>query len=171
MILILTVITFALADPVLVQEKRQAPEDVMMNMLGKRTREQDLDMLWDGLRYYEHVLGNRNQAGVHPQGPAPPPDVPAPDPAGVHVPEIHVPPQDSDVDRESMESDDDAPPANPKFGYSQTPTSPGSWADSDSDSERWSAPSADSQAENLIVKVNEKVNELSRTHTLCSSAS
>jgi len=27
----------------------------MMTTLGKRTREQDLDMLWDGLRYYEHV--------------------------------------------------------------------------------------------------------------------
>jgi hypothetical protein len=74
-LLILTVITFALAAPVLVQEKRQAcgdkvhvPEDVI-TVLGKRTREQDLDMLWDGLRYYEHVWGNRNRAGVHLQEP------------------------------------------------------------------------------------------------------
>ncbi len=141
MLHILTVIAFALAAGVLVQEKRQAPEEVMMTTLGKRTREQDLDMLWDGLRYYEHLWGNRNQAGVHLRGPAPPPDVPAPDPAGVHVPEMHVSPQDAvDSDRESIELDDDAPPANPKFGYSRTPTSPGSWADSDSDSdsERWS---------------------------------
>jgi hypothetical protein len=188
---ILTVITFALAVPVLVQEKRQScvdkvhvPEDVI-TVLGKRTREQDLDMLWDGLRYYEHVWGNRNPAGVHLHEPVPPPDVqpqdpaevhvPPPNPAGVHVPEpgpeVHVPPPDpADPDRESMELDDDAPPASPESGHSDPPpTSPewstesedwhtppsslGSSTESESDPDRWStisnAPSAESQSENL----------------------
>lgn len=100
-LLIPTVITFTLAVPV-VQEKRQSrvdevhvPEDVI-TMLGKRTREQDLDMLWDGLRYYDRVWGNRNrnQAGVHLNEPALPPDVPPPNPAEVHVPEVPAQPQD-----------------------------------------------------------------------------
>jgi hypothetical protein len=163
-LLILTVITFALAAPVLVQEKRQAcgdkvhvPEDVI-TVLGKRTREQDLDMLWDGLRYYEHVWGNRNRAGVHLQEPPLLPDVPPPNPAGVHVPEVHVPPQNpADSDRESMELDSDGPPASPESGHSEEwytpPSSLGSSTESDSDSDRWStmsnAPSAESQSENL----------------------
>src|SRR6266566_3827373 len=101
-LLLLTVTTFALAVPVLVQEKRQSsvdevhvPENVI-TVLGKRTREQDLDMLWDGLRYYENVWGNRNPAGVHLHEPAPPPDVPPdvppPNPAEAH-PEVQAPPQ------------------------------------------------------------------------------
>ena len=146
-ILILTVITLALAVPVLVQEKRQScadevhvPEEVI-TVLEKRTREQDLDMLWDGLRYYEHVWGNRNPAAVHLHGPFPQPEIPPPpnpedlhpevhapppNPAGVQVPEVHAPPQNpGDPDREEMELDDDAPPGSPEHGHSDSPpTSP-----------------------------------------------
>ena len=152
--LILTIITFALAAPVLVQEKRRASEDVI-TMLEKRTREQDLDMLWDGLRYYEYVWGprarNRNPAGVHLQEPAPPQNEPAqnaaeahvpdepgppPNPAEVHVPEapvpppnlaVHVPPLGpADSHHELMELDDDAP-AGSESGHSDSaPSSPGS---------------------------------------------
>ena len=39
--LILIIITFALAAPVQVQEKRQAPEDVI-TVLGKQTLDEDL---------------------------------------------------------------------------------------------------------------------------------
>jgi hypothetical protein len=146
-ILILTVITFALAAPALVQEKRQAvhvPEDVVA-ILGKRTtREQDLDMLWDGLRYWEHVWGPLARVPLHePVAPPNPaevhvPQVPVapPNPAEVHVPEAHVaPPNPADVhvapaapqnpadpDRESMDIDDDAPPGSPESGYSVSST-------------------------------------------------
>ena len=110
-ILIITVITFALAVPVLVKEKRQsrvdevhAPEDVMA-VLGKRAGEQYLDILWDvthGLRHPEDAWGNRNPPGVHPPGPPPLPLDPAvlhpelhapPQNPGVQVPEVHAPPQ------------------------------------------------------------------------------
>jgi hypothetical protein len=67
-LLILTVITFTLAAPVLVQEKRQAwldvvhvPEDVI-TVLGKRILDEDLDVLWDGWWHYGNVM--------LPQGPA-----------------------------------------------------------------------------------------------------
>jgi hypothetical protein len=125
-ILILTIITFALAAPALAQEKRQVrvdavrvPEDVV-TALGKRILEEDLNVLWDGWWHYENVLGES----------APPP-----------LP--HVPPQiPADSDRESVELEDDAPPS-----------SLGSSTESDSDSERWStisnAPSEESQSENI----------------------
>src|SRR6266566_4480004 len=94
-LLILTVITFVLGAPVLVQDKRQAcvdvvhvPEDVI-TVLGKRTREEEMNMLW---RYYNNVWRNRNPAAIHLQEPAPPPNVPPPNPAEVHVPEVHAPP-------------------------------------------------------------------------------
>ena len=81
---------------------------------------------------------------------------------------MHAPPQNpADSDHESMELDD-APPASPKSGHSDSPpTSPGwsseseDWhcqtapssllgSSTDSDSERWSdAPSTESQSENL----------------------
>jgi hypothetical protein len=155
-LLILTAITFALAVPVPVQEKRRSrvdkehvPEDVI-TVLGKRTREQD--MLRDGLRL---LWGNRNPGALRLQRPAPPPDAPPPNPAEVHVPEEHVPPQPenpagvhvpepgpeideppqnpADSDHESMELDDDAPPGSPESGPSHSqPTSP-----------KWSAESED----------------------------
>ena len=164
-LLILTVITFALAAPVLVQEKRQACVDVMqvpkdvITVLEKRARDQDLEWLWNefGLRYQENVQGNLDQA-VHPEL-APPPNAPPPNPADVQEPEIHAPPPNpaeaqvpegheppqnpvevqvpevhaqppnpaeaqvpeeheppqyaADSDHESMDLDDDAPPASP----------------------------------------------------------
>ena len=111
-ILILTVTTFALAVPVLVQEKRrQACVDVVqhttagdsdvitVSSLGKRTLEEDFNVLWDGWWHYLNVLGES----------APPP-LPAPNLAEAHVPEVHVPPQGPvDSDQESMELADDAP--------------------------------------------------------------
>jgi hypothetical protein len=132
-ILILTAITFALAAPVLVQEKRQVcvdavhvPEDVK-TVLGKRTLEEDLNVLWDGWWHHLNVLGE----------PAPPP-LP-------YLGHVYVPPQiPVDSDRESVELEDDAPPES--LGSSTE-------SDSDSDSDRWStisnAPSAESQSENL----------------------
>jgi hypothetical protein len=173
-LLILTVITFALAAPALVQDKRRAnvdmvhvPEDVI-TVLGKRMDE-NLE-IWQtyftGL--YDDVVGHLNLAGIHPE-PAPPPDVPPPNLAEVHVPEVHVPPPSpADSERESMELDDDAPPASPKgstesedwytassnLGSStESDSDSGSGSDSDLDSDRWStisnAPSAESQSENL----------------------
>jgi hypothetical protein len=123
-ILILTVTTSALAVPVLVQEKRrQACVDVVqhttagdsdvitVSSLGKRTLEEDFDVLWDGWWHYLNVLGESappplpapNLAGVH----VPPPNLNL---AEAHVPEVHVPPQGpADSDQESMELADDAP--------------------------------------------------------------
>jgi hypothetical protein len=98
-LLIITVITFALAAPALIQEKRQAcvdgvhaPEDVI-TVLRKRAREQDLWLDLDlGLTWYENAWGNLNPADVHLE-PAPPPRVPPPNPAEVRVPEVNMPPQ------------------------------------------------------------------------------
>jgi hypothetical protein len=158
-ILIITVIAFALAAPVLVQEKSQAGIDVVhvpgdvITVLGKRILEEDFDVLWDGWWHYLNVLGepppppivwrNRYPAAVHLQEPAPPSNVPPPTLARVHMPEVHVPPQDpADSDRESMKLNDDAPLE-----------SLGSSTESDSDPDRWStisnAPSAASLSENL----------------------
>jgi hypothetical protein len=117
---ILTVITFALAAPALVQDKRQAcvdavgvPEDVI-SVLRKRNRGQDLNMLLDSLRFLDD--------GVHLHEPAPPPNVPPLNPAEVHVQEVHVPPQGpADSDHESMDLDDDAPPGSPESGHSHSP--------------------------------------------------
>jgi hypothetical protein len=171
-LLILTVITFVLAAPALVQDKRRAyvdmvhvPEDVI-TVLGKRMDE-DFEM-WANyaMGFYDNVWGHLNPAGIHLE-PAPPPDVPPPNPAEVHEPPQN--PADSDSDRELMELDDDGPPASSESGDSHSewstesedfhtaPSSLGSStdSDSDSDSDHWSAisnaPSADSesQPENL----------------------
>jgi hypothetical protein len=106
-ILILTVITFALAAPALVQEKRQAfidaahaPEEVI-TVSRKRMEEQDMWLEY-AMRYYDNVLGHLNPAGIHP-------DVPPPDLAGVHVP----PQNPADSDRESMDLNDYSAPASP----------------------------------------------------------
>ena len=158
--LILTIVTFALAAPVQVQEKRQAPEDVI-TVLGKRTMDEDFYMVFGNLRFDENGLVNPNPAAVHLQEPAPPPDVPLPNVAGahvpppnvaeahvlppnvvgVHVPEVHVPQQGpADSDRESIELDGDAPPGSSESGHSDSlPTSPG-WS---TQSEGWyTAPSS-----------------------------
>ena len=91
-LLILAVITFALAAPVQVQKRRQAPED-SITALEKRVLEGNLDGLWDGLWHYKNVLGD---ATLPPNSIRPAePDVrvpPAPpNPAGAHVPEVHAP--------------------------------------------------------------------------------
>ena len=76
-LLILTLITFALAAPVLVQDKRQAwidvehaPEDVV-TMLGKRVLDEDLNVLWNGLHWHHtNVLGETPAAlPLGPNGP------------------------------------------------------------------------------------------------------
>lgn len=162
---ILTVIIFAIAAPVLVQEKRQASEG-MITVLGKRTREQDLDMLWDGLRY--NMWGNPHGPNVHHiQEPAPnaaeahvqDPHAPAPDAAGVqpqeeHAPvpnaagvqpqAVHVPPQEPvDPNREVIDVDEEAPPGTPKSGQSDSqPSSPVSTKPID----RFSGPSTGSES-------------------------
>jgi hypothetical protein len=118
-ILILTVITFALAAPALVQDKRQAcvdgvhlPKDVI-TVLGKRTLEEDLNVLWDGWWHYGNVLGE----------PALPPNV-------------HVPPHSpADTILGSTESDDDSQPESPESGHSRSSsTSVTSLANSDRES-------------------------------------
>ena len=97
--MILTVSTFALAVPVLVQEKRQScfdeahiPRDVV-NVLGKRTLD-DLHMLWDGPWRFGNVWGEpaeddslSDEEEEHVQ------EVHAPQPniAQVQVPDVHVP--------------------------------------------------------------------------------
>ena len=114
-LLILTVITFALAAPLLVQEKRQACVDVMqvpedmITMLEKRARDEDLEWLWNefGLRYHENE-GNLDQA-VHPEL-APPPNAPPPNPADVQEPEIHAPPPNP---AEAQVPEGYEPPPNP----------------------------------------------------------
>jgi hypothetical protein len=122
-LLILIVITFALAVPVLVQEKRQAPEDVM-TVLGKRTLEEDLATLWEGRWHYRNVL----------KGSTPPLRPPRPELAEVQMPEVNVPSQGpAGSGRESMVLVDNAPPGMP-------PSSLGSSTELD-------APSVGSQSE------------------------
>ena len=104
-LLILTAITFSLAAPALVQDKRRAYVDVVqasenvMTVLWKRM-DDDPAMLW---RYYNNVWRNRNPAAmmhrpnVPPVAPpnlaeVPEAHVPPPNPAEVHVPEVHDPP-------------------------------------------------------------------------------
>jgi hypothetical protein len=162
-LLTLPVITFALAAPVLVQEKRQACVDVdvvhargdVITVMEKRVLEGELSMLHDPLGYYEYMWGaaDRALAGVHPQEPAPLPNLPPPNPAEAHVPEVYVPPHGpADSDHESMELDYGAPPPSPESSteseyWYTPPSSPGSLMDSDS--ERWStisnAPRTESQ--------------------------
>jgi hypothetical protein len=162
-LLILTIITFALAAPVLVQEKRQAcvdavhvPED-MITVLRKRTLDEDLDILWDGLWHYDNVWGNPNPAAVLPQEPAEMHVLPH-SPAGTI---LEMTDSDDDAplegsesgdshsthtslanpDRESMELDGDAPPTTPEWStesedwYTQ-PSSQGS----STESEDWYTP-------------------------------
>ena len=100
-LLILTVITFALAVPVLVQDKRQAwvdvehaPEDVV-TMLGKRLDlEEDVNVLWNGLHWhhpnYMNVLGEAPAAL--------PPNVPV---LQQNLPHIHMSPASSTLGYDS----------------------------------------------------------------------
>jgi hypothetical protein len=130
-LLILTVITFALAAPAPVQNKRRAyvdmvhvPEDVI-TVLRKR-----MDEEFEMWRLYEEVLKDQDPPAIHlpnlpPANPAkvlevhaPPPNVqvPPPNPSEVHVPEVDAPPPGpADSDRESMELDDDLPPPSPEW--------------------------------------------------------
>src|SRR6267154_1094581 len=150
-LLILTVTTFAIAAPALVQEKRQAGVDEVpvhvpndpVTVLGKRITEEEevFNVLWDGYWHYLNVLGkplpppvpwrNRYPVAVHDwQEPAPPPN-----PA-----EVHVPPQSPA--ESSKKLDDEAPLEKP-----------GPLTDSYSDSGRRptisNAPSGESQSEDL----------------------
>jgi hypothetical protein len=145
--LILTAITLALAAPVLVQEKRQVPEDVI-TVLGKRILAEDFDMMWDVWWHHLNVLTD-----------IPPlPQLLRPYRAEVKMPEVHVPPQGpADSDRKSMELVSDAPPEAPQ-------SSQGSSTETESD--QWStisnAPSEEPQPEDLKaadsdLKVKEKV--------------
>jgi hypothetical protein len=80
--LILTVIPFALAAPVLVQEKHQAgahiPKDVI-TVLGKRAIGDDLHLLWDNPWHFGTMWGE-------PADYEPPPSL-----AAIHVPGVHAP--------------------------------------------------------------------------------
>ena len=148
-LLTLTVITFALAAPVQVQEKRQPPED-MITVLGKRILEEDFNVLWDGWWHHLNVLGE----------PPPPPQLLRPNPAGVHVPEVHVPPQGpADSDRKSTELGDDAPP-------SDRPSSLGSDSDSDRSSAISNAPSEESQPESEKLEAADNYDPKDKTKVL-----
>jgi hypothetical protein len=166
-LLILTVIAFALAAPVLVQDKHQArvdvvqlPEDVI-TVLGKRILEEDLDVLWDGWWHYVNVLGEpaplpppplnmpllqQNLAHMHMLPHSPPDSILGSDSDGSTAPSSpdsghsHPPPTVlADSDRESMELNDDAPPGSPKSGDSHSPPV----GPADSESEEWyTAPSS-----------------------------
>ena len=106
-LLILAVIPFALAAPVLVQEKREAcidkvriPRDVM-TVLGKRVVGNDLHMLWFGPWRLGNLWGEPeheddeplldfpDQAGVHMPGMHA--HAPQPNPAEVRIPEVQAP--------------------------------------------------------------------------------
>jgi hypothetical protein len=194
-ILILTVITFALGAPALVQDKRQtfvdvvhAPEEVI-TVLRKRMEGQN-----NWLEYVWGHLDHLDPAGIH-LAPAPPPDVLPPNLAEVHVPGAHVAPQGpADSDRESMELNDDAPPGSPESGYSHSPpsspvgstesedwhtvpTSPGSSTESDSnsDSDYWStisnAPSEESLSKNLKAADTETGDKAKVSHRISGTAS
>ena len=144
---------FALAAPVLVQEKRQACVDVMnvpdmitvFGSFGKRALDEDLNVLWDGLWHYDNVWRNRNPAAVQPQ----------------ELGEVHIPPQspaDTILGSWSDHSDDDALPESPESGHSHsTHTSlansepesmvldgdaPPASTDRSSESEDWHTPSS-----------------------------
>ena len=134
--LILTAITFALAAPVLVQEKRQVPEDVI-TVLGKRILAEDFDVMWDVWWHHLNVLTDI----------PPPPQLLRPDRAEVRMPEVHVPLQGpADSDRKSMELVSDAPPEAPQssLGSSES-TEPDQWSTISN------APSEESQSEDLKV--------------------
>jgi len=161
-LLVLTVITFALASPVLVQRKRRASVDVVhvpedgITVLGKRVLDADLDLLWSSSMFRE--LRNMHIPDL-------PADVPPPNLAQVHEPEeAHVPPPDpADPDRESIELDNDAPPASPGSEHSHSSstesenwyTAPSSPV-SDSEVDRWStisnAPSTESPSPSETLK-------------------
>ena len=139
-LLILAVMTFALAAPVLVQEKRRAPEDVI-NALRKRSDEEDLHILWDPsgpLTYFKYfwrtVQEMREEAELPDEAeafeqwvPVHPPNAAEEHAQGAHVlppvlAGVHVPPQGAvDPDRELMELDDEALSATSKSGYSNSP--------------------------------------------------
>ena len=99
-LLIISVTTFALAAPVLVGEKRQAPED-MMAVLGKRVLEGDLDALFEGW-HYKNVFGDASLPPSLPRPAEAEVHVSPPNPAGAHaqqpnqavehVPELFTPP-------------------------------------------------------------------------------
>jgi hypothetical protein len=113
--LTLTVITFALAAPVLVQEKREAcvdgvhvPRDVIA-VLRKRALGEDLYMIWDGLWHFENMWGkpaqNLADSEEHELEVFPPP----PNQAEEHVQEVHAPqPNLAQVQAPEV----DAPPPN-----------------------------------------------------------
>jgi hypothetical protein len=121
-LIILTVATFALAAPVLVQEKRQvyvdvvhAPKDVINVSENRRMDPNDgLNIMWDAILHPENAW-NHNPVAVHLQEPEPPLNPAEPEP----------PLNPADPDRESIELDDDAPPGSPESGDSHSPpTSP-----------------------------------------------
>jgi hypothetical protein len=141
-LLILTVSTFALAAPVLVQERRQSGVDevhVPRAVLGKRALSDYVRFMVDGFENMEGPAEDEplpNLAEEHvPEAYAPQPNLPEEPVPEVHVPppnlaeepvqEVHAPPHDPvDSDQESMVFDDDAPPASPEYGHSRSPSPP-----------------------------------------------
>ena len=137
---------------------------ITVTVLGKRTLDEDLDILWDGLWHYENVWGNRNPAAVHPQGLAEM-HVPLQSPADTILGSMDshstistlTSPADTilgstdshstisftslaNSDRESMELDGDAPPESPGSGHSDSPPTSQEWS---TESDDWyTAPSS-----------------------------
>ncbi|KAI0269623.1 hypothetical protein BGY98DRAFT_1013146 [Russula aff. rugulosa BPL654] len=162
--------TFALAAPVLVQERHQSYVNevhVPRAALGKRILSDYLLFMLDDFEDMEgpaedEPLRNLAEVPVPEVHTLPPnlaglaevPELAEPQVPGVHallaVPGVHVPPDPADFDRESMEFDDDAPPGSPEYGHSP-PTSPES---TDSDFEDWhtapSSPRVDSSTESYL---------------------
>ncbi|KAF8492997.1 hypothetical protein F5888DRAFT_858664 [Russula emetica] len=160
---ILTAITFTLAAPVLVQEKREACVDVVhvsedvITVLRKRILDEDLNVLWDDLWHYENVWGEPAQ------------NMPLPNLAEMQFQEVHVPPPSpadsilgltesgddasressesghshstqtipADSERESVELDDDGPPGSSESGHSRHSHSQLTSPESSTKSEDW----------------------------------
>jgi hypothetical protein len=170
--LILSVSTFALAAPVLVQERHQSYVNevhVPRAALGKRALSDYLLFMLDD---FEDMEGPAEDEPLRNLAEVPVPVVHALPPnlglaevprlaelqvPGVHVlqaaqvPGVHVPPPDpADFDRESMVFDDDAPPGSPEYGHSLS-TSPES---TDSEFEDWhtapSSPRVESSTESYL---------------------
>ena len=87
-LLILTISTIALAAPVLVQEKRQAPGDVI-TAFGKRALAEIREALWED--WWHFRPGDVLEDALPPEMLAEPEPVPPPNPVGAHAPEVHAP--------------------------------------------------------------------------------
>ena len=141
-----------------------------ITLSGKRALEQDLEMLFNGLRPSRFAWGPHFRdplPDVHINEPAsPPPNVRPPILAPAQ--EVHVPPQNpaAEPGHETIKVDDDAPPASPgselshsssfssteSEGWHTAPSTPGSDLESNRLSTIPNAPSTESQSHSEKLK-------------------